>query len=134
MEEKERRKEIDLAEYELHEIESAHLRMGEDEDLESLYQRMTQSKDLTSAVAQTYQYTSEDDRNNARRPLKTVQSVPFRKWNISMKKELHCMDSWWRLTVCSMILTGNSRSMPKALNFQKKSFMRQRTASMRLID
>ena len=54
MEEKERRKEIDLTEYELHEIESAHLRMGEDEDLESLYQRMTQSKDLTSAVAQTY--------------------------------------------------------------------------------
>lgn len=134
MEEKERRKEIDLTEYELHEIESAHLRMGEDEDLESLYQRMTQSKDLTSAVAQTYQYTSEDDRNNARRPLKPCNPFPSGSGKISMKKELHCMDSWWRLTVCSMILTGNSRSMPKALNFQKKSFMRQRTASMRLIN
>ena len=40
MEEKERRKEIDLTEYELHEIERAHLRMGEDEDLESIYQRL----------------------------------------------------------------------------------------------
>lgn len=79
MEEKERRKEIDLTEYELHEIESAHLRMGEDEDLESLYQRMTQSKDLTSAVAQTYQYTSEDDRNNASdllsRAIRSLQEV-----------------------------------------------------------
>ena len=79
MEEKERRKEIDLTEYELHEIESAHLRMGEDEDLESIYQRMTQSKDLTSAVAQTYQYTSEDDRNNASdllsRAIRSLQEV-----------------------------------------------------------
>lgn len=79
MEEKERRKEIDLTEYELHEIERAHLRMGEDEDLESIYQRMTQSKDLTSAVAQTYQYTSEDDRNNASdllsRAIRSLQEV-----------------------------------------------------------
>lgn len=79
MEEKERRKEIDLTEYELREIESAHLRAGEDEELENLYQRMTQSKDLTSAVAETYQYTSEDDRNNASdllsRAIRSLQEV-----------------------------------------------------------
>ena len=79
MEEKERRKEIDLTEYELREIESAHLRAGEDEELENLYQRMTRSKDLTSAVAETYQYTSEDDRNNASdllsRAIRSLQEV-----------------------------------------------------------
>ena len=40
---------------------------------------MTQSKDLTSAVAQTYQYTSEDDRNNASdllsRAIRSLQEV-----------------------------------------------------------
>ena len=39
MDERERQKEISLAEFEIHEIEEANLQDGEDEDLEQLYQR-----------------------------------------------------------------------------------------------
>lgn len=61
----ERRRELSLYEFEVHEIEEAALRENEDEELEETYRRMTGSRKITDAVAQTYRYTCEDSSANA---------------------------------------------------------------------
>lgn len=61
----ERRRELSLYEFEVHEIEEAALRENEDEELEKTYRRMTESRKITDAVAQTYRYTCEDSSANA---------------------------------------------------------------------
>ena len=61
----ERRRELSLYEFEVHEIEEAALRENEDEELEETYRRMTESRKITDAVAQTYRYTCEDSSANA---------------------------------------------------------------------
>lgn len=61
----ERRRELSLYEFEVHEIEEAALRENEDEELEETYRRMTESRKITDAVAQTYRYTCEDSSTNA---------------------------------------------------------------------
>lgn len=61
----ERRRELSLYEFEVHEIEEAALRENEDEELEETYRRMTESRKITGAVAQTYRYTCEDSSANA---------------------------------------------------------------------
>lgn len=61
----ERRRELSLYEFEVHEIEEVALRENEDEELEETYRRMTESRKITDAVAQTYRYTCEDSSANA---------------------------------------------------------------------
>ena len=61
----ERRRELSLYEFEVHEIEEAALRENEDEELEETYRRMTESRKITDAVAQTYRYTCDDSSANA---------------------------------------------------------------------
>ena len=61
----ERRRELSLYEFEVHEIEEAALRENEDEELEETDRRMTESRKITDAVAQTYRYTCEDSSANA---------------------------------------------------------------------
>lgn len=61
----ERRRELSLYEFEVHEIEEAALRENEDEELEETYRRMTESRKITDAVAQTYRYTCENSSANA---------------------------------------------------------------------
>lgn len=61
----ERRRELSLYEFEVHEIEEAALRENEDEELEETYRRMTESRKITDAVEQTYRYTCEDSSANA---------------------------------------------------------------------
>lgn len=82
MDERERLKEISLAEYEVQEIEEAGLTAGEDEALELLYRRMSDGKKVTEGIAEAYQYTSESDAGNASdflsraiRAMQEVQSV-----------------------------------------------------------
>ena len=79
MDERERQKEISLAEFEIHEIEEANLQDGEDEDLEQLYQRMASGKKITEAISEAYQYTSEDSSGNASdylsRAIRALQDV-----------------------------------------------------------
>ncbi|MBU3841276.1 MAG: DNA repair protein RecN [Candidatus Ruminococcus intestinipullorum] len=79
MDEKERRKEIDLIEFELHEIEDAKLQSGEDEELEILYRKMTESKNLTEGISEAYQYTSEGTHGNASdflsRAIRALQEI-----------------------------------------------------------
>ncbi len=82
MDERERLKEISLAEYEVQEIEEAGLTAEEDEELELLYRRMSDGKKVTEGIAEAYQYTSESDAGNASdflsraiRAMQEVQSV-----------------------------------------------------------
>lgn len=65
MDERERQKEISLAEYEVNEIEEAGLFEGEDEEVETLYRRMSAGKKVTERIAEAYHYTSEDESANA---------------------------------------------------------------------
>lgn len=65
MDERERQKEISLAEFEVHEIEEAGLSEGEDEEVEALYRRMSAGKKVTERIAEAYHYTSEDESGNA---------------------------------------------------------------------
>ena len=74
-----RTRELDLARYEVAEIEEAAPSPGEDGDLEELYQRMTQSRKVTESVAEAYRYTGEDTRGNASdllsRGIRALQEV-----------------------------------------------------------
>ena len=65
MDERERQKEISLAEFEVNEIEEAGLSEGEDEEVEALYRRMSAGKKVTERIAEAYHYTSEDESGNA---------------------------------------------------------------------
>lgn len=65
MDERERQKEISLAEFEIHEIEEAGLSEGEDGEVEALYRRMSAGKKVTERIAEAYHYTSEDESGNA---------------------------------------------------------------------
>ena len=65
LDERERQKEISLAEFEVQEIEEASLREGEDEELEALYRRMCEGKKVAEGIAEAYHYTSEDMSGNA---------------------------------------------------------------------
>ena len=65
MDERERQKEISLAEFEVNEIEEEGLSEGEDEEVEALYRRMSVGKKVTERIAEAYHYTSEDESGNA---------------------------------------------------------------------
>lgn len=65
MDERERQKEISLAEFEVNEIEEAGLMEGEDEELERLYRRMSDGKKVTEEISEAYHYTSEGESGNA---------------------------------------------------------------------
>lgn len=65
MDERERQKEISLAEFEIHEIEEAAPEAEEDEELERLYRRMCEGKKVAEGIAEAYHYTSEDASGNA---------------------------------------------------------------------
>lgn len=65
MDERERQKELSLAEFEVQEIEEAKLENGEDEELEQHYRRMLDGKKITEGITEAYQYTSENGAGNA---------------------------------------------------------------------
>lgn len=54
-------KELDLAQFELSEIENADLTIGEDEELEERYQRMLHGKKILEALAEAYGITSDEN-------------------------------------------------------------------------
>ncbi len=58
MEEDGRAKEMSYLEFEISEIENAHLSVGEDEELETLYKRMSNSRKIAEGVGNAYAYTS----------------------------------------------------------------------------
>ncbi len=79
LDERERQKEISLAEFEIGEITEAGLQEGEDEELEICYRRMSEGKKITEGIGEAYQYTSEDSTGNASdylsRAIRALQDV-----------------------------------------------------------
>ena len=79
LDERERQKEISLAEFEISEITEAGLQEGEDEELEICYRRMSEGKKITEGIGEAYQYTSEDSTGNASdylsRAIRALQDV-----------------------------------------------------------
>lgn len=65
LDENAKQREQALLEFERSEIESAHLMIGEEEQLESDYRRMVNSKKITESLAESYRYTGNDDNNGA---------------------------------------------------------------------
>lgn len=63
--EKDREKEISLAEFEWKEIEDAALQKGEDEELEQSYRKMTNSRKLMEAVSAAYSMTRTENGSGA---------------------------------------------------------------------
>lgn len=60
-----REKDLELARFELNEIESANLVVGEDEELENAYRKMNNAKRIAEAVAIAHNYTGYDSESGA---------------------------------------------------------------------
>ena len=65
MDEASRKKEMAFLEFEINEIESGNLKVGEDEELENRYRRMSEGKKLTENTQLAYHYTSSSSEGNA---------------------------------------------------------------------
>ncbi len=65
MDEVSKAREQSLAEFELREIEEAHLTEGEDEELEQLYRRMSNGRKISESLAESYCYSGTDSDNGA---------------------------------------------------------------------
>lgn len=57
---RQRAKEISFLEFEIQEIEQAHLQAGEDEELEELFRRMINGKKIADNLTEAYGYTGSD--------------------------------------------------------------------------
>ncbi len=72
-------REKSLAEFEWKEIDEAHLREGEDEELEQLYRRMSNSRKISESLAESYRYSGTDGEGGAgaslSRALRTLGTV-----------------------------------------------------------
>ena len=84
MDEVSKAREQSLAEFELQEIEEAHLIEGEDEELEQLYRRMSNSRKINESLAESYCYSGNDGEgagaalSRALRALRLVTSYDSR--------------------------------------------------------
>lgn len=65
MDEKEKNREISLAEFEIREISEAALRPGEDAELEEKYKKMSNSRHIIQHVGTVYEYTGYSSRSSA---------------------------------------------------------------------
>ncbi len=60
MDEEQRKREMSFLEFEINEIESAHLAEGEDEELEKLYRKLSNGKKIAEAMQQIHEMTGYD--------------------------------------------------------------------------
>jgi len=74
-----RKRELDLASFELEEIENARVVLGEDDELESAYRKMVHSQKIGSAVNSAYRMTGYEGETSAGsgigRALREIKSV-----------------------------------------------------------
>ncbi len=79
LDENARKRELDLAEFELNEIEVAHLVPNEDVELENAYRRMVNGKKIGEAIASSYRLTGYEEADSAGsglgRALKELRNV-----------------------------------------------------------
>lgn len=89
LDENQRKRELDLVQYEVTEIEEAGLRPGEDEALERDYRLMSNSRHIREALAKCMQYTDQDQGAGAMvsMALREIKQV------LSYAKELEDADS-----------------------------------------
>lgn len=65
LDEKERLRELSLAEFETGEIEAAHIRIGEDEELEKIYRKMTHSRRIMESISASCRLTGAESDEGA---------------------------------------------------------------------
>ncbi len=102
MNEEEKRRRLDLMEFERNEIINAHLSLGEDEQLENQYRKMSNSKNITESVMKSYQYVNDSAYEIVDRGVRELVGVA------SLDEELSSMVDM--LTTVSDIMSDFSKS------------------------
>ena len=75
MNEEEKKRKLDLMEFERNEIAGAALRPGEDEELEALYKKASNSKNINESVSAAYRYTEDTAYDGVDRALREMTAV-----------------------------------------------------------
>ena len=70
-----RRREADFITYELQEIESAALKLGEDEVLEQQYKKMSNARKITENLVQAHQLTGQEASDAVSRALRCMYTI-----------------------------------------------------------
>lgn len=97
LDKEERAREISFLEYEIHEIEEADLKPGEDEELEQEYRRLSNGRKIMEAVGAAYRKTGEDFESASEQvgqALKEISAVSCFDKNVeNLEKELMEIES-----------------------------------------
>lgn len=120
LDEAQRKRELDLLQYEVEEIEQAALKAGEDEELEQEYRKMLHGKQIGEALHKTIQCTDFD------RGAGAMVSIALRELNqvLSFSGELEELDSM--LMEIDSLLNDFNRSalhMADAMEFSEEDFI-----------
>lgn len=75
MDEEEKRRKLDLMEFERNEILEASLRVGEDDELEEQYRKASNSKNITESVSSAYHFVEDSAYEEIDRALRQIASV-----------------------------------------------------------
>lgn len=79
MDEEQRKRQMDFLEFELNEIESAHIQKGEDEELEKLYRKLVNSRKIAENMQEVHGLTGYDNGQGAGeqigRALRAINAV-----------------------------------------------------------
>lgn len=75
MDEEEKRRKLDLMEFERNEILEAFLRVGEDDELEEQYRKASNSKNITESVSNAYHFVEDSAYEEIDRALRQIASV-----------------------------------------------------------
>ncbi len=75
MDEADRAKELSFLQFEVEEIDGAHLTPGEDEELENAYRRMSNGAKMAEAVSETYALTSQDPDSASENFSRAIRSL-----------------------------------------------------------
>ena len=75
MDEEEKRRKLDLMEFERNEILEASLRVGEDDELEEQYRKASNSKNITESVSSAYHFVEDSAYEEIDRAVRQIASV-----------------------------------------------------------
>lgn len=75
MDEEEKRRKLDLMEFERNEIMEASLRVGEDDELEEQYRKASNSKNITESVSNAYHFVEDSAYEEIDRAVRQMTSV-----------------------------------------------------------
>ncbi len=75
MNEEEKRRKLDLMEFERNEIQEASLKIGEDKDLEECYRKVSNNKSITESVSNAYHFIEDSAYDVVDRAVREMTSV-----------------------------------------------------------